>query len=276
MRHLAVVPLTCCWLGVAAVGTVSAQSTASAPAALTAQAAPGAKPAPQPPAKPQAPAPAKPEAPAAATPEEDSESTRSLFDQTWNQFEIGGRATNIDGDPARFQRYADIRDGVLFTDARFAREDPNGAWSFRGSADNVGWRDQRFFGEYEQTGRFVVTGLWDEIPQFYSVDTKTPYTGSGGTLVLDDATHAARPAARGFERRQSPGGARKAAGREPWETRGAHSPRGPFSARRTSRDRVSLSGCRGHQTGVERAASRIPVGEGLGTSMFLEARVAAS
>ena len=56
-------------------------------------------------------------------------------------------------------------------------------------ADNVGWRDQKFFGTYEQTGKFVVSGLWDQIPQFYSVDTKTPYTPAPGKspLTLDDA-----------------------------------------------------------------------------------------
>src|SRR4029077_511151 len=66
-----------------------------------------------------------------------------------------------------------------------------GAWLFKAGADNVGWRDQRYFADYERTGRITVTGLWDQIPQFYSVDTKTPYTGSGGTLVLDDATQRA-------------------------------------------------------------------------------------
>jgi hypothetical protein len=165
MRLLAVVPLTC-WLGIAATTTVSAQSTPQKP----------------PTAPPQTPAPAP------ATPDEGAELSRSLFEQTWRQVEFGGRASSVDGDPARFQRYADIRDGVSFTDARFAREDPGGVWSFRVGADNVGWRDQRFFGEYERAGRFVVSGLWDEIPQFYSVDTKTPYTGTGGTLLLDDAT----------------------------------------------------------------------------------------
>ena len=42
---------------------------------------------------------------------------RSLFEPTWRQFQIGGRFTSVDGDPARFQRYQDLRDGVLFTDA---------------------------------------------------------------------------------------------------------------------------------------------------------------
>ena len=82
-------------------------------------------------------------------------------------------ATSIDGDPARFQRYQDVRDGVMFTDARYASESPEGDWRFRAAADNVGYRDQRYFADYERTGRFKVVGPWDEIPQFYSVDTAT-------------------------------------------------------------------------------------------------------
>src|SRR5262249_47652502 len=114
--------------------------------------------------------------------------TRSLFDESVNQFIVGGRVSHIDGDPARFQRYQDLRDGVVFTNVRFGREDPGGSWLYHLKADNVGYRDQRYSGVYEHTGKLVITGLWDEIPQFYSVDTKTPYTGGGGTLLLDDAT----------------------------------------------------------------------------------------
>ena len=119
------------------------------------------------------------------------ETPHSLFDQTWHQFQFGGRLTNIDGDPARFQRYQDVRDGVLFTDARYANEAPEGDWLFRAAADNVGYRDQRYFADYERTGRFRVVGRWDEIPQFYSVDTATPYTHTGDNLVLDDAAQRA-------------------------------------------------------------------------------------
>jgi hypothetical protein len=46
-------------------------------------------------------------------------------------------------------------------------------------------------GSYERIGKLSLTGSWQQIPQFYSVDTMTPYTGSGGTLVLDDATQRA-------------------------------------------------------------------------------------
>ena len=178
MLPLALVSLVS-WFGIAVPQqTAAPQPPANPPAS---QSTAGAQE--KPPAKPQQ----KPaEAPAQAP--EAAETARSLFDQTWQQFEIGGRFSSIEGDPARFQRYADIRDGILFTNARYARAHPDGTWSYRVGADNVGWRDQRFFGEYERPGRFAISALWDEIPQFYSVDTKTPFTESGGALVLDDAT----------------------------------------------------------------------------------------
>ena len=138
-------------------------------------------------AKPQPPA-AAPAADAAAA----EEDTRSLFAQTWRQFQFGGRFSSIDGDPARYQRYGDFRDGVLLTDFRYAGEHPDGNYVYRAAVDNLGWRDQRLYGDYERPGRFTVSGLWDQIPQFYSVDTATPYTTSAaGDLVLDDATQRA-------------------------------------------------------------------------------------
>src|SRR5262245_20741161 len=100
------------------VVTVAAPETALAQAATP----------PQTPAQPAA-------APAAATPEDDS---RSLFDLTPNQFLIGGRATSIDGDPARFQRYQDVRDGLLFTGFRYSFAEPDGKYDFHARANNVG------------------------------------------------------------------------------------------------------------------------------------------
>ena len=46
-------------------------------------------------------------------------------------------------------------------------------------------------GSYDRIGKLSLSGSWQQIPQFYSVDTMTPYTGTGGTLVLDDATQRA-------------------------------------------------------------------------------------
>jgi MtrB/PioB family decaheme-associated outer membrane protein len=113
----------------------------------------------------------------------------SLFDPIWNVFELGGRWTSVAGDRARFQRFQDMRSGLLFTAARVARE--WGERSLQAGADNVGYRNQRYFGVFEQAGKFTVSGLWDEIPQFYSIDTATPYTTEGATLTVpDDAQRA--------------------------------------------------------------------------------------
>src|SRR5262245_3658223 len=88
-------------------------------------------------------APQTPAQPAAApAPAAGVDTSRSLFDPMPRQFQFGGRASSVDGDPARFQRYQDIRDGILFTDARYFRNDAAGAWLFRATADNLGWRDQ--------------------------------------------------------------------------------------------------------------------------------------
>src|SRR5258708_425025 len=78
--------------------------------------------------------------------------SRSLFEPSWNMFQLSGRWSSIEGDPARWQRYQDLRDGVLFTDARLRRETPE--WSATASVANLGWRDQRFFGAYDRSGRF--------------------------------------------------------------------------------------------------------------------------
>lgn len=170
MRRVILIHL-CGGLGLALTVTVSAQN--AAPTAIAPSAATAVSPSAQPSATPAA---------------GGIDTSRSLFDPTWHQFQFGGRFTSVDGDPARFQRYQDLGSGVLFTDARYAREDAGGAWMFRAAADNVGWRDQRYAATYERTGRLVVNGFWDQIPQFYSVDTKTPYTPAPSPLLLDDAT----------------------------------------------------------------------------------------
>ena len=77
----------------------------------------------------------------AATPEPVAEDTRSLFAPTWNMFQLSGRVSSISGDPARWQRYQDFGDGLLFTQGRVLHETPD--WNGSFSADNVGWSDQR-------------------------------------------------------------------------------------------------------------------------------------
>src|SRR3954469_11708886 len=112
MRRLVLVHLVC-GLGLAVTTTVRAQTpgqpSTQKPPATAPTAAPAA------PGQPAAAA-AAAEAPAAA-----AESPRSLFDEDPRQFEISGRLTSVKGDPARFQRYQDLRDGILLNRVRFAR-----------------------------------------------------------------------------------------------------------------------------------------------------------
>jgi len=132
-----------------------------------------------------------PAPPAAASPAAADADSHSLFDLTDREFFIGGRATSIDGDPARFQRYQDVRDGLLFSNFRYSFAPPDGAYTFKARANNVGYRDQEYSADFNRVGKLKITGGYQGIPQFYSVDTKTPYTGSGGTLMLDDAAQRA-------------------------------------------------------------------------------------
>jgi MtrB/PioB family decaheme-associated outer membrane protein len=174
MRRFAIT--TIALLGLAAPGAVLAQGAAQPPAPSSTQ----------PPAKPAAPA-----APAAPDAADASDASRSLFEPTAREFLIGGRVTSVDGDPARYQRYQDQRDGVLFSNFRYSFAEPDGTWDFHARAENVGYRDQEFMGTYDRIGQLSLSGSWQQIPQFYSVDTMTPYTGTGATLVLDDAAQRA-------------------------------------------------------------------------------------
>ena len=118
------------------------------------------------------------------------EDTSSLFAPRWNEVEFGGRWTSTSGDEARFQRFQDLRSGVLVDGVRVLRE--TDVWSLQFGADNIGYRDQRYAATYERTGLFTITGLWDQIPQFYSIDTSTPFTPIGETpMGVDDATQLA-------------------------------------------------------------------------------------
>ena len=50
--------------------------------------------------------------------------------------DFGGRFTSIDGDPARYERYRDLRDGPFAENFSFARRGEE--WTLEVLADNVG------------------------------------------------------------------------------------------------------------------------------------------
>ena len=105
------------------------------------------------------------------------ESRAACSTSSRRQFEFGGRWSSIDGDPARFQRYQDLRDGVLFTERAFrARRTGRRAGCSRPELTTSAGAISATSPTTSGPGRLSITGLWDQIPQFYSVDTETPYT----------------------------------------------------------------------------------------------------
>jgi MtrB/PioB family decaheme-associated outer membrane protein len=102
-----------------------------------------------------------------------------------NRIDFGARISSITGDPARWQRYRDLRDGPIIGafNVRFDRND----WLLGITGDHVGYRDQRYQFEAERPGRLSARFIWDQIPLFISQDTETLYTDEGGGILrIDD------------------------------------------------------------------------------------------
>ena len=86
-------------------------------------------------------------------------------------FQLQGRVSSIDGRRGALAAVRGPAQWRCCSPTGGSRARPR-LDAVRRGADNVGWRDQRFFGNYERIGRSTITGLWDEIPQFYSIDTR--------------------------------------------------------------------------------------------------------
>ena len=86
-------------------------------------------------------------------------------------FDVGGRVSTVDGDEARFQRYRDLRDGAFLENFRYNRDKSN--WLFDARFDHVGYRDQRYEASFTQFGKVKTSFVWDQLPLFYSRDTRT-------------------------------------------------------------------------------------------------------
>jgi MtrB/PioB family decaheme-associated outer membrane protein len=103
--------------------------------------------------------------------------------------DFGFRASSVDGDRARFERYRDVRDAAATLNFGLNREGPN--WFMDLAAANVGYTDQQF-GALFGTGRLKGSFSWNQVPLFYSSTTRTPYLqASSGVFTLDAATRLA-------------------------------------------------------------------------------------
>jgi MtrB/PioB family decaheme-associated outer membrane protein len=112
---------------------------------------------------------------------------RSEFTGKWyGTVDFGGRATTIDGDEARAQRYRDLRSGVYANNAIAGRRTQD--YMIEAQAWNIGYRDQRYQLEVQRVGRLRASFLYDQIPLWISSDTRTLYVETQpGVFRLEDS-----------------------------------------------------------------------------------------
>ncbi len=129
--------------------------------------------------------PAMAQTPVGQPPADDSQSG-PVLDSNLRSVDFGVRLTDVTGDDARFQRYRDLRTGAVLDGFRFTAENADRYW--RIEADNVGYRDQRYSGSFEQFGRFKAWFEYNQVPYFQSNVTRSPYTQVSDTqlTVSDD------------------------------------------------------------------------------------------
>ncbi|HTM26061.1 MAG TPA: MtrB/PioB family outer membrane beta-barrel protein [Vicinamibacterales bacterium] len=112
-------------------------------------------------------------------------STTSSFVPNIGNIDFGFRTDNVTGDAARYSRFRDLREGAYVDRFRFTKE--TDIWAFRATANNVGYRDQRFNVAYQDIGKLKLNFDWNQVPLFISDSTRTLYKNNGnGVLTIDN------------------------------------------------------------------------------------------
>jgi MtrB/PioB family decaheme-associated outer membrane protein len=111
--------------------------------------------------------------------------------ENYAEFTVRGTAFAEGSDEARFMRYRDLRNGGTLDVLRMTKASDS-KW-FNVQADHVGYRDQRFYGALNNYGKLKVSGEWNQIPLFFSEDTRTLFTTTTplGQLRIDDPVQSA-------------------------------------------------------------------------------------
>lgn len=121
----------------------------------------------------------------------------SSFTPKFGQVDFGFRTENVDGDFARYNRFRDWRQGPFLDRFKFEKETQT--TFFSATANNVGYRDQRYVGEFQSIGKLKINAEWDQIPLFLSETSQSLYSDQGnGVLAIDDGIQAALQAASGL------------------------------------------------------------------------------
>ncbi len=102
---------------------------------------------------------------------------------TSGSFDVGGRGTTYTGDPARYNEFRDMSNG-LFLD-NFGTAIQKSGWFMNVNGNNAGRKDAFYSGEAVRPGRVKIWGSFSQVPWLVSDTTKTIYQGVGtGTLTI--------------------------------------------------------------------------------------------
>src|SRR6478752_5001281 len=117
------------------------------------------------------------------TPPPEPDQNTGISSLTGGQADFGFRGTSFsDGsDEARYQRYRDLRNGPFLEGVRWGKNDDHQYWDIR--ATHVGYRDQQYAANYNSFGKLKASFGYNQIPVFFSQDTRTPYTATDAGIL---------------------------------------------------------------------------------------------
>src|SRR5688572_24301920 len=88
-----------------------------------------------------------------------------------NIVDVGGRASSVSGDSARYERYRDLGDGLFLEAIRWDGQQKG--WLFSLKGDHTLYKDQRYVVRADRPGRLKAWFLWDQVPMLMSNTTQT-------------------------------------------------------------------------------------------------------
>lgn len=103
---------------------------------------------------------------------------------TRGTMEMGYRGASVDGDEARWERFRDLREGPRAAGSLSSETE---ASAFHFSANNVGYRDQRYTADYNRFGKMKLSAQWNSIPLNYAYYSMTPWKNQGDNVWTLDA-----------------------------------------------------------------------------------------
>lgn len=108
---------------------------------------------------------------------------------TLGTIDFGYRGSSVSGDPARYNRVRDLRDGPLVNAFRYEKETET--TFFGAKAANVGYYDQSYSAGFERIGRLKASFDFDSVPLF-QVQARTLFgnPGSATLRVADEVQQA--------------------------------------------------------------------------------------